>query len=67
MKILSRHYQNVTNLRFTDNGSHFVSAGDDNLVIVWSFLRFVHVKLYLPFLQYAQLLSAIFTNNCYAL
>jgi len=38
MKILSRHYQNVTNLKFTDNGSHFVSAGEDNLVIVWNFL-----------------------------
>ena len=41
MKILSRHYQNVNHLKFTDDGSHFVSAGDDNLVIVWELARFV--------------------------
>ena len=43
MKVLSRHYQTVTNIKFTDNGSHFVSAGDDNLVLVWNFSRFVYV------------------------
>eukprot|EP00795_Rhopilema_esculentum_P004628 gene4628-20903_t len=36
MKVLSKHYQNVTSLKFTDYGGFFVSAGDDNLVMVWS-------------------------------
>ncbi|WAR24780.1 WDR18-like protein [Mya arenaria] len=34
--VLSRHYQTVNVIRFTDNGSHFVSGGEDNLVLVWS-------------------------------
>ncbi|CAH1772552.1 unnamed protein product [Owenia fusiformis] len=33
---ISRHYQAVTCLKFTNDGSHFISAGDDNLVLVWS-------------------------------
>ncbi|XP_066298281.1 WD repeat-containing protein 18-like [Branchiostoma lanceolatum] len=35
LAVLTRHYQGVTCLRFTDDGSHFLSAGDDNLVLVW--------------------------------
>uniref|UniRef100_A0A3Q2UEA0 WD repeat-containing protein 18 n=1 Tax=Fundulus heteroclitus TaxID=8078 RepID=A0A3Q2UEA0_FUNHE len=34
--VLSRHYQDVTCLKFTDDSSHFVSAGKDNLALVWS-------------------------------
>ncbi|XP_045160558.2 WD repeat-containing protein 18-like [Mercenaria mercenaria] len=36
MSVLSRHYQTVNVLKFTDNCSHFISGGEDNLVIVWS-------------------------------
>ena len=36
MAVLARHYQTVNTLRFTDDGSHFISAGEDNLVLVWS-------------------------------
>ncbi|XP_072023610.1 WD repeat-containing protein 18-like [Amphiura filiformis] len=36
LAVVSRHYQTVTCLRITDDGSHFVSGGDDNLVMVWS-------------------------------
>ena len=32
---LSRHYQPVTALAFTDDGSHFVSAAEDGLAVVW--------------------------------
>ena len=39
MKVLSKHYQNVTSLKFTDYGAYFVSAGNDNLVMVWSLSR----------------------------
>jgi len=39
LAVLSRHYQKVNVIRFTDNGSHFISGGDDNLVIVWSIAR----------------------------
>lgn len=32
---LSRHYQSVTSIKFTDDGSHFVSAGQDGMVLLW--------------------------------
>ncbi|OWF56347.1 WD repeat-containing protein 18 [Mizuhopecten yessoensis] len=39
MTVLGRHYQNVTCLRCCDDGSYFVSGGDDNMVIAWSLGR----------------------------
>ncbi|XP_071953519.1 WD repeat-containing protein 18-like [Antedon mediterranea] len=36
LAVVSRHYQKVTCLSFTDDGSHFVSGGEDNIIIVWS-------------------------------
>lgn len=33
---LSRHFQNVSHLLFTDDDSHFVSAGQDGMILVWS-------------------------------
>lgn len=33
---LSRHFQNVSHLAFTDDDSHFVSAGQDGMALVWS-------------------------------
>ena len=38
--ILSRHYQLVSCLKFTDDGSHFLSSGEDNLVLVWKMARY---------------------------
>ncbi|XP_038048638.1 WD repeat-containing protein 18-like isoform X2 [Patiria miniata] len=35
LSVLSHHYQTVTCLCFTDDGSHLVSGGEDNLVMVW--------------------------------
>lgn len=32
---LSKHYQTVTLIKFTDDGSHFLSAGLDGMVFVW--------------------------------
>ena len=43
MAIGSRHFQSVTVLRFTDNGTHLISGGDDNLVVVWNMARCVFV------------------------
>ncbi|XP_036067621.1 WD repeat-containing protein 18 isoform X2 [Oryzias melastigma] len=34
--VLSRHYQDITCLKFTDDGSHFISGGKDNLALVWN-------------------------------
>ncbi|KAI4884346.1 hypothetical protein NFI96_020891, partial [Prochilodus magdalenae] len=34
--VLSRHYQDLSCLRFTDDSSHFVSGGKDNLALVWN-------------------------------
>lgn len=39
LSVLSRHYQDVTCLKFTDDSSHFVSGGKDNLALVWSLSR----------------------------
>uniref|UniRef100_A0A8D3ATX3 WD repeat-containing protein 18 n=1 Tax=Scophthalmus maximus TaxID=52904 RepID=A0A8D3ATX3_SCOMX len=36
LSVLSRHYQDVTCMRFTDDSSHFISGGKDNLALVWS-------------------------------
>ncbi|XP_077981988.1 WD repeat-containing protein 18-like [Glandiceps talaboti] len=36
LAVLSRHYQNITCLKFTDDGGHLISGGDDSLVLVWS-------------------------------
>lgn len=33
---LSRHFQTVSHLKFTDDDSHFVSAGQDGMILVWS-------------------------------
>lgn len=35
MAMISRHYQTITSLTFTDDGSHFISAGQDGLMLVW--------------------------------
>lgn len=35
MSVLSRHYQAVTSLTFTDDGTHFCSAGQDGMLLVW--------------------------------
>uniref|UniRef100_A0A3P8UJU6 WD repeat-containing protein 18 n=1 Tax=Cynoglossus semilaevis TaxID=244447 RepID=A0A3P8UJU6_CYNSE len=43
MSILTRHYQDVTCLKFTDDSSHFVSAGKDNLALVWSLSRLIQL------------------------
>ena len=37
--LLSRHFQRVSCLKFTDDGSHFLSSGDDNLVMVWKMAK----------------------------
>ena len=44
MAVLGRHYQNVTTLRFTDDGSHFISGGEDNLVLVWPMARYRYLN-----------------------
>lgn len=36
LAIASRHYQTITSVKFCDDGSHFVSAADDGIVMVWS-------------------------------
>ncbi|XP_038554934.1 WD repeat-containing protein 18-like [Micropterus salmoides] len=44
--VLSRHYQDVTCLKFTDDSSHFVSGGKDNMALVWSLSRSSSVVRY---------------------
>ncbi|XP_069127865.1 WD repeat-containing protein 18-like [Argopecten irradians] len=39
LAVLGRHYQCITCLRCCDDGSYFVSGGDDNMVIAWSLGR----------------------------
>ena len=35
LAVAVRHFQSVNCVRFTDDGSHFVSGGEDGLVLVW--------------------------------
>ncbi|MBN3301900.1 WDR18 protein, partial [Amia calva] len=43
LAVLSRHYQDLTCLCFTDDSSHFISGGKDNLALVWSLISVVQV------------------------
>ncbi|XP_064187493.1 WD repeat-containing protein 18 [Anguilla rostrata] len=43
LAILSRHYQDLTCLRFTDDSSHFISGGKDNLALVWNLTSVVQL------------------------
>ncbi|KAM6938378.1 WD repeat-containing protein 18 isoform 1-T2 [Lycodopsis pacificus] len=45
LSVLSRHYQDVTCLKFTDDSSHFVSGGKDNLALVWSLSSVIQLDL----------------------
>ncbi|XP_030380916.1 WD repeat-containing protein 18 [Scaptodrosophila lebanonensis] len=36
LNVLNKHYQQITVVRFTDNGEHFVSAGKDGAVLMWN-------------------------------
>lgn len=36
LNTLSKHYQPITCIRFTDSGEHFVTAGKDGAVLVWN-------------------------------
>jgi len=38
LNIIARHYQDITHIAFTDDGSHFVSCGADGNTFVWSLL-----------------------------
>ncbi|XP_067872569.1 WD repeat-containing protein 18 isoform X3 [Heterodontus francisci] len=41
---LNRHFQDLTCIRFTDDSSHFISGGKDNLVLVWSLCSVLQVS-----------------------
>ncbi|XP_078054216.1 WD repeat-containing protein 18 isoform X1 [Mustelus asterias] len=41
---LNRHYQDLTCICFTDDSSHFISGGKDNLVLVWSLCSVLQVN-----------------------
>uniref|UniRef100_A0A3Q3MIM2 WD repeat-containing protein 18 n=1 Tax=Mastacembelus armatus TaxID=205130 RepID=A0A3Q3MIM2_9TELE len=45
LSVLSRHYQDVTCLKFTDDSSHFVSGGKDNLALIWSLCSVIQLDL----------------------
>ncbi|XP_062280880.1 WD repeat-containing protein 18-like [Scomber scombrus] len=45
LSVLSRHYQDVTCLKFTDDSSHFVSGAKDNLALVWSLCSVIQLDL----------------------
>ncbi|XP_061634556.1 WD repeat-containing protein 18 [Phyllopteryx taeniolatus] len=45
LSVVTRHYQDVTCVKFTDDGSHFVSGGKDSVVLVWSLSSVIQVEL----------------------
>lgn len=69
MAIGSRHFQSVTVLRFTDDGAHLISGGNDNLVVVWNMARCVcvclcvYVDLALFVLMYSLLSEAYISSG----
>lgn len=42
---LRRHYQNVSDVKFTADSSRFVSAGAEGLVLLWSLDTVLHSKV----------------------
>ena len=52
--VVSRHYQPVTVLAWTDDSSHCVSGGEDGQVLVWSLVAAVS-RRHLPGLQQSKL------------
>ncbi|XP_073681660.1 WD repeat-containing protein 18-like [Garra rufa] len=56
LAILSRHYQDVSCIRFTDDSSHFVSGGKDNLALIWNLFRCVK--------SFTHHFSFVFSLNC---
>lgn len=38
---VNKHFQCINCLRFTDNGSHFASGGNDGMVMVWNLTQLV--------------------------
>lgn len=36
MNVISKHYQNITTIKFTNDGSFFITCGEDNLIVVWN-------------------------------
>ncbi|CAG2212004.1 IPI3 [Mytilus edulis] len=39
LTVLSRHYQQIKCIKCTDDGTCFITAGDDNLVIAWNLAK----------------------------
>ncbi|XP_033933175.2 WD repeat-containing protein 18, partial [Pseudochaenichthys georgianus] len=48
LSVLNRHYQDVTCLKFTDDSSHFISGGKDNMALVWSLCSVIQLDLNAP-------------------
>lgn len=42
---LRRHYQNVSDVKFTADSSRFISAGAEGLVLLWSLDTVLHTKV----------------------
>jgi pre-rRNA-processing protein IPI3 len=42
---LRRHYQNVSDVKFTGDSSRFISAGAEGLVLLWSLDTVLHTKV----------------------
>jgi len=53
LAVVTRHYQAVRVLAFTEDGSHFLSGGEDGQVLVWSLVQCV-AKRALPGLERGQ-------------
>ena len=62
LAVVSQHYQPVAVLRFTDDGTHFISGGADARVIVWSMGRYVCVCVCV-----CDIVQKVFTYTVYKL
>lgn len=52
LAVLGHHYQSVTCIRFTADGTAFVSGGEDCLVLVWNMFEYVICLFDFPVFAY---------------
>ena len=62
MCTLTKHLQNISCLRFTQNDRYLITAGDDSLVIVWDFYELALFPFWWD-RNYKLFVSSLFLNR----
>jgi pre-rRNA-processing protein IPI3 len=62
---LRRHYQNVSDVKFTADSSRFISAGAEGLVLLWSLDTVLHTKVSISNVNLFSLMPSSSLNHLY--